>query len=1031
MPDIFRSSTVDRNKKKKKALEYPKISVVTAEDIPSSQRNTLLPNVKIIDKYAAAAEYLEDNIQEIYPKELSLYKGPSEIFFRNLFKYNESEKENIKKNKDYYNSNKIEIIQGALIIAYSILKFDLQKEHYIEYNEKYISTKLSDEVLKLYLKIDEIHLIKRCFNCFGSIVLRQPYTIIDYIPQIILSLSENNLGGRVENLVNQLSYFFQSCNTIFQKAFDNNDDEIIKKINIITKDSNMIEGILKFNPFIIKLKDSKLNNIKNPQDKILINIQSLINNYYIFCSFLINNYLLLNNCIMHIYIEAIICFFIEKSSFDLIRKYLINIITKIFKEKVLKTIFNRLLIDENGNLKLKTLFYILRYISSERNTKNNFVFLIKFLKNKDNIKISDVSNVFEFLSKHLINKETKFYFIDFYQEKNISTNISPGFINGESEYVEIYDTLNPKSNLEIFKFIIRIIIKCMNESKEMDDIANIHKILTMLFINLIPLDQDNIFQLLNFLIVHLTNMTQMINTQDQGQKITQSYFKQYLEILNYSNFCINIKNNNLKEDKNIDEKYVHTLIDSYNKILLMLFKLILNDSNSKEYNILSIIPIISSYLLTLNNLYSLKFKENKKKEINTNIINTNNNENNILIEFLNILNKYLINDKPKCQSAFNPSSIFLYYIFYYLKNLSKKEYFDTIYKFIIKSLSIDDFKCENIINATNFILIKLCVNILFEEKDYITKEEDEVLSLYDNKYLFIQRLHKLVRKMIKEDNNNISSIINYESKVDKNISILKEMDKDSKKDLIKKYFIFTSESNFININFDNYQKTDENNEEKIEKYKETKDIDNSRYQKWLTALEILSNSKSKKAKASDFNNIEILLNSSFSFSEKKPIHFISIIKSVELDNTDLNIFTDFFSILGNIIIKENQLILKKENVFENIIYKFDQFLLHRVVFVLIKNKYEKPKSYFNGNFIFCIKPLNIKGVYLIKIEKNSEFKIKKNNIVKLLTQVDQDFNNIFSDFIILDTNNEKQINYFFKIIEMIFDYKFLEDQIIG
>ena len=199
----------------------------------------------------------------------------------------------------------------------------------------------------------------------------------------------------------------------------------------------------------------------------------------------------------------------------------------------------------------------------------------------------------------------------------------------------------------------------------------------------------------------------------------------------------------------------------------------------------------------------------------------------------------------------------------------------------------------------------------------------------------------------------------------------------------------------------------------------------------MTALEILSNSKSKKAKASDFNNIEILLNSSFSFSEKKPIHFISIIKSVELDNTDLNIFTDFFSILGNIIIKENQLILKKENVFENIIYKFDQFLLHRVVFVLIKNKYEKPKSYFNGNFIFCIKPLNIKGVYLIKIEKNSEFKIKKNNIVKLLTQVDQDFNNIFSDFIILDTNNEKQINYFFKIIEMIFDYKFLEDQIIG
>ena len=284
--------------------------------------------------------------------------------------------------------------------------------------------------------------------------------------------------------------------------------------------------------------------------------------------------------------------------------------------------------------------------------------------------------------------------------------------------------------------------------------------------------------------------------------------------------------------------------------------------------------------------------------------------------------------------------------------------------------------------------------------------------------------------MIKEDNNKISSINSNESRVDENISILKEIDKDSKKDLIKKYFIFTSGSNFIKINFDNYQKTDENKEEKIEKYKETKDIVNCRYQKWLIILEMLL--KSKRTKISDFNeNLDIFLNSSFSFSENKPIHFISIIKSVEVDNTDLNIFTDFFSILGNIIIKENELVLKKENVFENIIYKFDQFLLHRVVFVLIKNKYEKPNSYFSGNFIFYIKPSSRKGVYLIKIEKNSELKIKKNNAFKLLTQIKQDFNNIFSDFIMLDTNNEKQILYFFNLIEMIFNYKFLEDQIIG
>ena len=1023
---------IERNKKRKKPPENSRISVVSVENLHYSQ--TLLPNIKITDKYEAASNYLKDNTNEIYPKELSLPKGPSEIFFINLFKYNENEKENIKKNKDYFNNIRNEIIQGALAIVERILKFKYQKDNYAECNEQYFFKKLFDEVMKLFLKKDELHLIKRCLNCFGSILLKQPKIIIDSIPKIIKRISDNPINVNLENMVNQLNYFFKNCNTIFKQAFDNNDAEIIKKYNIITNNYSIMVNIVLLNPIIFKLRALKGNSNKSYHEKFNDNFNSLRNNYYIFCSSLLHNYLLLNNSIMTLYTETIINFYTENSPSDLLRKYLIKIITKIYEEKILKRIFRNLLIDKIGNLKLKTLFYILRYISSERNIKNNFIYLIRFLEQNNNIKISDVSKLFDFLEKHLINKDTKFYFIDFYKEKTSSKSVNTEFNDDENDNVEIYDTLNPKSNEKIFKYIIKIIFQCINESKEMDDIANIHKILLMLFINLVPLEQENIICLLSFLIEYLKNITQMINIQ--GHKIWQNYFKQYLEILNYVNLYIN---NNFKEENNIDKNYIHILINSYNTIILMLFKLIPNNLSSKEYNILNIIPIIYSYLLTLNNLYSFNDKENKDSEINTNtnITNSNNNKN-ISIELLNILNKYLINNKPKSQSAFNSCSISLYYIFYYIKNISKKEYFDIIYNIIIRSLNFDDFKYENnVINAANFILIKLCVKILFEEKDYITKEEEESLSFYDTKYQFIQKLHCLMKKIIKDNNdsnsNNVSgSINNDESKIDESISILKEMDNESKIELINKYFIFSSDSNFININLENHIKTDENKEEIIEKYKETKDVVNIKYKKWLVFIEKLLNSKSKKTKPNDANeNIDALLNSSFSFSENKPIHFINIIKSLEIDNNDLKLFTDFLSILGNIIVKEKEVFLQKENVFENIIYKFDKFYIHGVVFVLIKKEFKMSDKYinFNGNFIVYIKPLSLKGIYLIKIIKNSDFKMKNNNAFKLLTQIDQDFNKVFSDFIILDTNNEKQINYFFNLIEMVFNYGFLEEQI--
>ena len=302
--------------------------------------------------------------------------------------------------------------------------------------------------------------------------------------------------------------------------------------------------------------------------------------------------------------------------------------------------------------------------------------------------------------------------------------------------------------------------------------------------------------------------------------------------------------------------------------------------------------------------------------------------------------------------------------------------------------------------------------------------------MYDKKYQIIQKLHGIIKQNINDFKNNINSINTDESIKYDNLNIINEQDLATKIELLNKYFTFSSNSNYIDINMDKFNNVDKIKDIEIEKYKETKDNSNCRYQKWLIFMEMLANSKAKKSLNSDINdNIDFLLNSSFSFTEKKPIYFISIIKSLELDNNDFKLFINFISILGNIIINENEIVLKKEDIFENILFKFDKNILHGVVFVLIKQYFEEFDVHFSCNFIVYIKPLSVEGIYFIKIQKNSDFKMKNNNPFKLLIQIDQDVNKIFSDFIILDTNDEKQINYFYNIIEILFNYSFLEEQI--
>lgn len=1003
----------------------------SSKEFTVNKRNSFFPlNLYMFDKYNNISSYLEDKTYDSYPKELSLQRGPSETFLINLFKYAQSEKEKMKKSKDYYIQQKLEIIQGALTIADKILKFNYDSKEYSEYDEIYFCTKLLEEIMKLYLNNKDLHIIKRCLNCFGSIMLKYPYKVIDFVPQIIKRLVQNELIGEIEHLVNHLNYALQSCNTVLQIAYDENNFELIKKINNITVNKDMIDAFVFLNPYIFKLKAFKTNNNKN-SDKINAISQSLMTNYFIFCSFFINNYLLLNHGMMTINMEIIIIDFVEKTSSDLVRKYMIKIITKINNKELLRRIYNYLFIDENKNLKLKTLLYVFRYVSSEKHNKKNLYLLIKFLEeNNNSINKTSASKILDFLAKHISNKETKFYFVDFQKDKIMKKSVSSEFGDEEKEYVEIYDISHPKSNTKIFNFIINLFFFCINQNKELDDISNIHKMLSMLCFNLVPIETNNIYILLDFLAEYLNTINQQINLQ--GHKIWQNHFKQLLEILNYTNSYINIKNRKNNEGK-LDENYIQKLINSYNKIILILFKLIPNNLSSRDYESINIIPVIYSYLLTLENLNQLTKKEN-----NVNNEKSNKKETNVYIELLNILSKCLvnnINNKSSKSQTLNSCNISLYYIFYYLKNFSQKEYFDALYSIIIKSLNIDEFKYENnIINPINFILVKLCVRILYEEKDFIANEDNEYLSSFDKKYQFIQRLHAVIMEGLKNDDNNAiinsNSLNNIEESNLSNSIKITEQSIEQKIELISKYLNFSSNSNFININMNNFSKKDENTEIKIEKYKETKDNIICRYQKWLIFLDILSKSKSKKAKNNiTNNNYDVLLNSSFSLSENKPIHFISIIKSVELDKSNFQIFSNFFTILGNVLVNENKVVLKKENIFENIIFSFNRNMLYNIVFVLIKKYFEEFDAHFSANFVIYIKPANLQGIYFVKIHKSSDFKMKNNTCFKLLTQIDQDFNKIFSDFIILDTNDKFQIKYFYNLIEMMLNYSFLEEQI--
>ena len=69
----------------------------------------------------------------------------------------------------------------------------------------------------------------------------------------------------------------------------------------------------------------------------------------------------------------------------------------------------------------------------------------------------------------------------------------------------------------------------------------------------------------------------------------------------------------------------------------------------------------------------------------------------------------------------------------------------------------------------------------------------------------------------------------------------------------------------------------------------------------------------------------------------------------------------------------------------------------------------------------------MKSVYSIKITKNSEYKYKTNNVSRICNQIDNDINKIFSDFMIIDFNNKIQVDYFYQILNILFEYSLFQN----
>ena len=256
---------------------------------------------------------------------------------------------------------------------------------------------------------------------------------------------------------------------------------------------------------------------------------------------------------------------------------------------------------------------------------------------------------------------------------------------------------------------------------------------------------------------------------------------------------------------------------------------------------------------------------------------------------------------------------------------------------------------------------------------------------------------------------------------------------------------FNSNTNFIGISFmkdkNNNIKNDENqiietnsfknlNKIKVEKdLLEKNKAYNYNYQMWTiftTKIPELNKLK-KKVIEQEIKKNEDLLKDIFSFYKNKIEIMIGLIKSEEINSNDISLFTPLFTNIGEIILGENKFHFQKEYAFTKYIIHLEKIELDNIIFVLIKDRFHDfEDSILNGKYIIYIKPLSTKSVYSIEINKIPNDEISSATKPKLLQQLEDDINLIFSDYMIIDFNNKNQVDYFFSITHILFYYSILE-----
>ena len=530
---------------------------------------------------------------------------------------------------------------------------------------------------------------------------------------------------------------------------------------------------------------------------------------------------------------------------------------------------------------------------------------------------------------------------------------------------------------------------------------------------------------------YLTNIIQSVN--ETGYQKNQNNLKKLFELLYYTNFYINI---DVIKDKFIINNS-NFLIKFYSQIISGILQLFPNNYSTKDYKFSNIIPLVYIYFSTFNNL-----NENSndvivlKKTINTKIVE--------LVK--NNYSSYILKHKYQ----FNTCHLAIFYFLFLLKDSDNKDLLSFISNNIIKCLNIEDIKLDNSnfnLNSFYFISLNFFILILIYQENYnknitskLSKKRNHIMSFLDIKSPIIIYIYEIIKDYLEDINKNID-------KINQDETIINESDK--KANFINENLKFNVKTNYIDISFmkekyiniynDENQIIDTNIIKNLEKIKVENDLLEKNktfiynYQMWIIFTKKIPEliKLKKRVLEQEIKKNEDLLKDVFSFYKNKMEIKISLIKSEEINDKDISLFIQLFTNIGEIITEENKLQFQKEYEYRKYIIHLDKKELDNILLVLIKdNFHEIEDSILSGKNIIYIKPLPIKSVYSIKIHKISNEKISSEFNPKILRQLEDDINLIFSDYMIIDFNNEKQVDYFFSIIHILFYYSLL-DQFIN